>query len=143
VIGLLSVARQHSRTPPKICRSLGREGPSKKALNWGSLDGKSLVLLRLPACKAKAYLLKTRLFPLTPSSVLHPPLPYQHFTALFLSYNYTNRFVPTTHLHIATRATASSGLLPARHSRDHTYIHPVLVLLLRLGASCGNTLPCA
>ena len=76
-------AQDRTASLPHTARDLPQPRTLEKAELGGSLDGKSLVLLRLPARKLKAYLLKTEDFSCSLSSVLHPPLPYQHFTALF------------------------------------------------------------
>ena len=112
-------------------RSAISRGPSKgknegKALNLVSTSQKSLVLLRLPARQAKVYLLKTPFFLLSLSSVLHPPFAVStsHGT-VFLIQQYPSVRSHLHHLHIATRAIASSGFLPAKafaRSIIHTYI---------------------
>ena len=114
-------------TPPKICQQ-------PRTLEGKELDGHrplwpkkvSCCLLRLPASRPKSILLKTPFSSSTLSSVPHPPSAVSTSHGTFPS----STTIPSVrshlhhhHLHIATRATASSGLLPARHSRDHTYTH--------------------
>jgi len=115
-------------TPPKICHQprtlLEERTKGKKSLDH--FAQKSLVLLRLPARQAKVYLLKTAFFLLPLSSVLHPPFAVStsHGT-FFLIQQYPSVRSHLHHLHIATRAIAFSGLLPAKafaRSIIHTYI---------------------
>ena len=136
-------------TPPKIChqpRTLeGKELDAHRPL-WPKKV--SCCLLRLPASRPKSILLKTPFSSSALSSVLHPPSAASTSHGTFPSSTTIHRFVPTF-----TTTTFTS--LPERPHRVgscrqgireiiHTHIHSVRsMLLLRLGASCGNTLPCA
>jgi len=135
---LRRIARHHSRTPPGICHSLG---PSKK-LNleeawtekvsccWDFLRASwKPIYLRPKISLALSLLFSIHLCRINTS---------RHFSLIQL-YHPVRSYHPYSYHHPSERIKWAS----ASKAFATSYIHPVSTLLFRLGAGCGNTLPCA
>jgi hypothetical protein len=121
-MAMIGCTESHGSNPAHRPTSATASDPRKSSA-LGELGRKKSRAAETSRASPKGYLLKTEDFSLTPSSVLHPPLPYQHFPALF---SYTTipsgSFPPSTFISLPERAHSMGICQQGNREIIHTYI---------------------